>query len=80
VDATLDARIYQKFFVPYNVAWGIDWNGKEDMHLYTENIVGPIDVFEDIDAAIQQDVGYVMPQPSETDAIFKPLNQQMWQD
>jgi transglutaminase-like putative cysteine protease len=80
VDATLDTRTYQKFFIPHNVAWGIDWDGKEDMRLYTESIVGPIEFFEDIDAAIREDVGYVMPQTSEADAFFKPINQQMWQD
>ncbi|HEY3425559.1 MAG TPA: transglutaminase family protein [Negativicutes bacterium] len=80
VDATLDAPTYQKFYVPHNVAWGIDWNGEEDMRLYTENIAGPIGFFEDIDAAIQQDVGYLMPSPSEAEAYFAPLNQGMWQD
>jgi transglutaminase-like putative cysteine protease len=78
VDATLDAPTYQNLFVPHNVPWGIDWNGTEDMRLYTENIVGPIDFFKDIDAAIQQDVGYLMPPPSKAEAIFGPLNQRMW--
>lgn len=79
VDATLDAPTYQKLFVPHNVAWGIDWNGKEDLRLYTENIAGQVDIFEDIDAAIQQDVGNLLPPPSEAEAFFGPANQQMWQ-
>lgn len=78
VDATLDARTYRKLFVPHKVAWGIDWNGTEDMRLYTENIAGPGDFFEDVDAAIQCDVGNAMPAPSEAEAFLGPLNRQMW--
>lgn len=80
VDATLDAGVYQKFFTPQQVAWGIDWNGQEDMRLYTENIVGPVEFFADIDAAIQQDVGYAMPAPADAAAFFAPLNKRLWQD
>jgi hypothetical protein len=61
------------------VAWGIDWNGTEDLRLYTENIVGPVESIEDIDAALQQDVGNVMPPPSEAELFFRSVNQQMWQ-
>jgi transglutaminase-like putative cysteine protease len=78
-DATLDTATYQTLFKPYPVLWGIDWDGKKDMQLYTEHIAGPIVVIEDIDAAIQQDVGNVMPPPSEAEAFFGPANQQMWQ-
>ena len=49
------------------------------MQLYAEHIAGPIVVIEDIDAAIQQDVGNVLPPPSEAEAIFGPVNQQIWQ-
>ena len=80
IDATLDARVYQKFFIPQNVAWGIDWNGKDNMRLYTESIVGSIEVFEDIDAAIQQDVGNLMSAPSVASDLFGPLNKLIWQD
>lgn len=81
IDATLDDATYHKLFAPHNVAWGIDWNGKEDVRLYTENIAGPVDFFEDIDAAIQQNAGNSMPlpPPSEAEAFFGPVNQQMWQ-
>ena len=78
VDATLDAPTYQKLFIPHNVAWGIDWNGKEDMQLYTENIAGPVDIFEDIDVAIQKDVGNLMPPKSQAGTIFDPANEAMW--
>ena len=78
-DATLDIQTYQKLFLPYQVAWGVDWNTRDDMSLYTENIVGPVTVIEDIDVAISQDVGNLMPPPSEAKALFGPANQQMWQ-
>lgn len=81
IDATLDIATYQKLFAPHHVAWGIDWNGREDIRLYTENIAGPVEFFEDIDAAIRQNVGISMPlpAPSEAEAFFGPANQQMWQ-
>ena len=79
VDATLDAATYKTFFVPHDVPWGIDWDGAEDLRLYTESIVGPVEPIEDIDAAIQQDVGNVMPPPAEAGLFFESVNQQMWQ-
>lgn len=79
VDATLDAATYEKLFIPYGVAWGIDWNGTEDLRLYAENIVGPVQYIENIDAAILRDVGNVMPPPSDAELFFKSVNQQMWQ-
>ncbi len=79
VDATLDAATYEKFFVPHGVAWGIDWEGKEDLRLYTESIVGPVESIENIDAAVLQDVGNVMPPPAEAELFFGSVNQQMWQ-
>jgi len=80
VDATLDPRTYEKFYAPTGVTWGIEWNGQDNMHLYTENIVGPIGYFEDIDAALEQDVGYSMPSPAEVDSVLGPMNQRIWQD
>lgn len=77
-DATLDAPTYHKLFSP-QVPWGIDWDGKQDMQLYTGHIAGPVVVIEDIDAEIQQNVGNVLPPPSEAEAFFGPANQQMWQ-
>jgi transglutaminase-like putative cysteine protease len=78
-DATLDTATYRKLFAPHQLAWGIEWDGKQDMQLYKEHIAGPVVVIEDIDAAIQQDVGNVLPPPSEAEALFGPANQQMWQ-
>jgi transglutaminase-like putative cysteine protease len=79
VDATLDTPTYDKLFLPHQVPWGIDWDGKQQMQLYTEHISGPVVVIEDIDAEIQQNMGNVLPPPSEAEAFFGPANQQMWQ-
>jgi transglutaminase-like putative cysteine protease len=77
-DATLDAPTYRKLFEPCQVPWSIDWDGKKDMQLYIEHIAGPVVVIEDIDRAILQDVGNVLPPPSEAEAFFGPANQQLW--
>ena len=78
-DATLDAATFEKLFVPHGVAWGINWNGREDLRLYNEHIIGPVQTIEDIDAAIQRDVGNLIPPPSEAELLFGPVNQQMRQ-
>ncbi len=78
VDATLDAPTFNSLFLPHQVSWGIDWDGRQDMQLYSEHIAGPVTVIEDIDAHIQQDMGNVLPPPSEAEAFFEPANQQMW--
>ena len=79
VDPTLDTPTYSKLFLPHQVPWGIEWDGRQDMHLYTEHVAGPAVVIEDIDTTMQQNVGNVLPPPSEAEAIFRPVNQQMWQ-
>ncbi len=79
VDATLDAPLYRKLFEPHRVPWGIDWDGGKDMQLFTEHIAGPVVVIEDMDAAIERDMGNILPPPSEAEAFFGPVNQQMWQ-
>ena len=79
VDPTLDTATYRKLFKPHQVSWGIDWDGKQDMQLYTEHIAGSLVIIEDIDAAIRQNVDNILPPPSEAEAFFGPANQQMWQ-
>jgi transglutaminase-like putative cysteine protease len=79
VDATLDTSTYQKLFKPHQVSWGIDWDCEKEMELYTEHIAGPAVVIEDIDAAIEQDMGNVLPPPSEAETFFRSANEQMWQ-
>jgi hypothetical protein len=38
--------------MPRNVDWGIDWNGLDDMLLYTGSIMGPAESYTDIDQAL----------------------------
>lgn len=52
IDPTLDKNTYHTFFMPRNVDWGIDWNGIDDMLLYTESIMGPAESYTDIDRAL----------------------------
>ena len=75
----MDTPTYSKLFLPHRVPWAIDWDGRQDMQLYTRHVAGPVVVIEDIDAAIQQNVGNELPPPSEAEFIFGPANQQMWQ-
>jgi transglutaminase-like putative cysteine protease len=79
MDATLDRQTYEKLFVPHHVAWGIDWDGKQDMRLYTENIAGPLAHFEDIDAAVSRNMDNMLPPPAELEQICKSANEMMWQ-
>jgi transglutaminase-like putative cysteine protease len=79
LDATLDTATYTTLFVPHQVPWGVEWDGKQHMQLYTEHISGPAVVIEDMDAEIAQNLGNVLPPPSEADAFFGPANKQMWQ-
>jgi transglutaminase-like putative cysteine protease len=52
IDPTLDINTYKTFFSSKNVDWGIDWNGMNDMLLYTESIVGAAELYTDIDQAL----------------------------
>jgi transglutaminase-like putative cysteine protease len=79
VDTTIDSLTYEKLFVPHHVAWGIDWNGTQDLRLYTDNIAGPVAYFEDIDAAVSRNVDNMFPPPAEFEALCKSVNDQMWQ-
>ena len=57
LDPTLDRRTYDAFFAPRGVAWGIDWDGKGDVWIYTESIVGAAVVHEDVDATLERRLG-----------------------
>lgn len=63
LDPVLDKGTYETSFLPLGVAWGIDWNGKDDVRLYTESVIGPTTMRLDIDAAINTKAGNTeMPQ------------------
>lgn len=57
LDAVLDKKTYDTLFVPKKVAWGIDWNGKNDCKLYTESVLGDPVVYEDVDQTILKKAG-----------------------
>lgn len=57
LDAVLDKGTYTTFYKPYGVTWDIDWNGKDDVHLYTESVVGPPVMADDIDKMIDERAG-----------------------
>lgn len=57
LDVPLDKGTYDTFFRPAGAKWGIDWNGKDDVRLYTESVVGPAIVYSDIDNALKEKVG-----------------------
>lgn len=57
LDVPLDKKTFNALFLPLGVSWGIDWNGKEDVHLYRESVVGSPQIHPDIDATLNQKVG-----------------------
>ena len=64
LDAVLDKQTYEAFYAPLNVEWGIDWNGEEDVRLYTESVLGPPVMYQDIDKILDKKVGNIeLPEP-----------------
>ena len=57
LDPVLDKKTYAAFFVPRKVAWGIDWNTKDDCRLYSESILGGPEIHRDIDGTIRNKAG-----------------------
>lgn len=57
LDPVLDKKTYETFFIPMSVEWGIDWNGEDDVNLYTESIQGSPTIHSEIDKAVNERVG-----------------------
>lgn len=57
VDPTLDRRTYETFFAPLKAAWTVEWDGRSDMLLYRESIMGESHYFADIDTALDDRLG-----------------------
>lgn len=53
----LDQRTFDTFFATENVPWSIDWYGKEDCRLYTQDVVGPPEIHENVDDSIRKKAG-----------------------
>jgi len=79
LDPILDKRTYKTFFVPKNVQWGIDWNGKDDCRLYTESVVGELEIHEDIDLTIKRKAGNTELPAFVAQKIYNFLNKRIWQ-
>ncbi len=56
IDPTLDSKTYETFFKPNKVNWGIDWDCKNDMLLYTESLTGEPVEYNDIDEALNRNL------------------------
>ncbi len=56
LDAVLDKITYVTLFRPAGVEWEIDWNGEDDVRLYTESVVGPPVRHSDIDSTLNNKV------------------------
>jgi hypothetical protein len=57
IDPTLDKLTYDTFFSPLNTSWGINWDGKSDMLLYVDSIMGEAIYYKDIDKALEANLG-----------------------
>lgn len=56
IDPTLDRKTYEAFFKPAGVNWQIDWDGTNDMLLYSESVAGPPQEFDQIDEALNNNL------------------------
>jgi transglutaminase-like putative cysteine protease len=64
LDPVLDKVSYNTFFFPLGVKWEIDWNGKDDVCLYTESISGFPIIYKDIDSILEKKVNNIeLPKP-----------------
>jgi transglutaminase-like putative cysteine protease len=57
IDAVLDTKTHAACFVPAGVQWPIDWDGENDVNLYTESVLGPAVVHPNIDKVLDNKVG-----------------------
>jgi transglutaminase-like putative cysteine protease len=78
LEPALDPKTYNTVFHPLNVPWGIDWNGKDDCHIYTESILGPPVMHFDIDATINNFCGNKQPAKPLALIANRHLNKGLW--
>ncbi|MCU0848729.1 MAG: transglutaminase family protein [Spirochaetes bacterium] len=73
-DPSLDSKSFDALYRPLNVAWGIKWDGKSDHIIHNENILGPIEVIDDIDQAFNSGLG----NRSTPGYLINILNKKYW--
>ncbi len=56
-DPSVDGKTYQKCYRPLKVSWNIQWDGKRDHVIHTENIAGSPETIEDIEASFSVGIG-----------------------
>jgi transglutaminase-like putative cysteine protease len=56
IDPTLDKTTYDTFFKPLNVEWKIDWDGYNNMELYSDSVIGVHTEYADIDKALNDNL------------------------
>ncbi len=78
LDSVLDQKTYDTFFKPACVDWGIDWNGKDNCRLYTESVLGPMEVYHDIDGAVVNKTGNKEMPELIASLMNNHLNKKIW--
>ncbi len=78
LDSVLDPKTYNSFFKPAGVKWGIDWNKKDDCRLYTESVLGPMEIHNDIDDAIAKKAGNTELPEFLASFMNRLLNKKIW--
>lgn len=56
IDPTFDRNTYNTFFAPLKVVWNIDWDSYNNMLLYKGSVVGPAEVYDDIDKSLAKNL------------------------
>lgn len=78
LDPVLDKPTFNAFFLPAGVKWGIDFDGRQDVRLYTESILGPPVIHPDIDTTLEEKVGN-RELPGYLATIgYRHVNRQIW--
>ena len=56
-DPSLDAKSYEKLYLPLGVKWNINWDGKSDHVIHNDKIVGRVEQLDDIDKSFNSGLG-----------------------
>ncbi len=74
-DPSLDSKSFDVLYRPLNVEWDISWDGQTDHIIHKENILGPIEIIEDIDQSFNSGLGnQVTPE-----SVIPGLNKKCWE-